>query len=139
MSEIKKGLRAPRPNVGSCENTGTWPDSSMIGRCKACVSVPGYYGEKNFYCNGRCMSQYESKGGQCSTMSLVAKTEDQCDKPCFQAGAPSLAGCSDDFDCDNGTKCVGGQCKKPEGYELPIKYVINDNFYDERKMYIGVL
>lgn len=139
MSEIVKGLRAPRPNVGTCENTGEWQDSSMIPKCKKCVGTPGYYGEKNFYCNGRCMSQYESKGGQCSTMSLVAKTVDQCDKPCFQDGAPSLGGCSDDFDCNTGTKCVSGQCKKVEGYELPIKYIINNNFYDERKMFMGVL
>lgn len=98
-------LRAPRPNLGSCGKTGKWSNQEMITNCVNCVSSPGWYGEKMFYCAGKCMSEYNTSQ-VCSTGSLVAKTLGQCASPCYQAGAPPAAGgCSDDFDCGSGQIC----------------------------------
>ena len=105
-------LRAPRPNIGMCEKTGSWDNSAMIPDCQACVSQPGYYGEKQFYCSGNCMSQY-SMNAVCSTGDLVAKNTQQCLKPCVQVKAPSLTnGCADDFDCNSNQVCQKGMCIK---------------------------
>ena len=48
-------LRAPRPNVGTCSKTGRWTNQNMVGDCVNCVTTPGWYGEKMFYCAGKCM------------------------------------------------------------------------------------
>jgi hypothetical protein len=136
--------RAPRPSVGECVNTGQWPNSNMIDDCRKCVSEPGYYGEKQFYCGGKCMSEYNTSQ-TCSTKSLVAKVEEQCARPCQQKGSPNIRGCSDKFDCAKGMICDGGQCKpdpKPNTEAFgDYDYALNMNSAKGNfdKMYIGVL
>ena len=112
--------RAPRPSVGECTNTGEWPDNKMVDQCIKCVSKPGWYGEKQFYCNGKCMSEYNTSQ-HCSQNSLVAKVEGQCMAPCRQEGAPRTGGgCSDKFDCASGMICVSGKCKPEPVTEAPM-------------------
>lgn len=142
--ENKPHMQAPRPNLGGCTNTGEWSDPSMVDKCLECVGVPGYYGEKQFYCAGKCMSEYNT-AQHCSTSSLVAKQESQCSAPCHQEGAPALRGCSDKFDCNQGMDCVSGKCvKSKEGYGGDFDYALNmssskNDFYGKDKIYIGVL
>jgi hypothetical protein len=108
-------FEAPSPNLGGCSSTGKWDNTSMINDCKECVSQPDYYGEKQFYCDGQCMSKYDL-GQVCSENSLVAKTVSQCENPCYQEGSPTVGGgCSDDFDCSSGQKCVIKQIKYEKG------------------------
>lgn len=108
-------FEAPSPNLGGCSSTGEWDNTSMIEQCKECVSQPDYYGEKQFYCDGQCMSKYDL-GQTCSENSLVAKTPSQCETPCYQEGDPTYGGgCSDDFDCSTGQKCVIKQIKYQKG------------------------
>jgi hypothetical protein len=97
---------APLPNVGNCSTTDKWSDSSMINDCKSCINA-STDDDKYFYCNGKCMSEYDLNS-VCSTTSLVAKTTDQCENPCVQTGNPSLSGgqCSDSFDCSPGYDCI---------------------------------
>ena len=96
-------FRAPLPNLGNCLTTDNWPNSSMINSCTECVSDKN---EKNFYCNGKCMSPYDLNSS-CPTNALVAKNESQCKTPCVQIGSPSLSGgCSDNYDCDSNETCV---------------------------------
>jgi len=115
-----KGQRAPRPSVGECTNTGEWPDNKMVDDCLKCVSKPGWYGEKQFYCNGKCMSEYNT-AQHCSQNSLVAKIEGQCMAPCRQVGAPRAGGgCSDKFDCASGMICVSGKCKPAPVTQAPV-------------------
>jgi hypothetical protein len=115
-----KGQRAPRPSVGECTNTGEWPDNKMVDDCLKCVSKPGWYGEKQFYCNGKCMSEYNT-AQHCSQNSLVAKIEGQCMAPCRQVGAPRAGGgCSDKFDCASGMICVSGNCKPAPVTQAPV-------------------
>ena len=110
-------VKAPSPNLGNCSNTGTWPDPNLVSDCKQCVSQPGYYQEKQFYCDGKCMSVYDTNQ-ECRQDSLVAKTISQCEKPCYQSGSPTVGGgCSDDFDCNNGQKCIIQIVKTEEGKE----------------------
>jgi hypothetical protein len=114
------GQRAPRPSVGECTNTGEWPNNKMVDDCLKCVGEPGWYGEKQFYCNGKCMSEYNT-AQHCSQNSLVAKIEGQCMAPCRQVGAPrSGGGCSDKFDCAEGMICVGGNCKPAPVTQAPV-------------------
>ncbi len=141
-------LRAPRPNIGSCESTGKWDNNNMTGECVSCVSTPGWYGEKMFYCNGKCQSEYDTRH-VCSTASLVAKTVGQCDAPCKQSGPPALnGGCSDNFDCASGQACVmrngRGTCIVKESYTKPdimdystVSYL--KGFYGKDKKFMGVL
>jgi hypothetical protein len=91
MSEKKdyNQMRAPRPVVGACQETGEWKKPDMKAKCVECVSEPGFYGENRFYCAGKCMSEFDTNK-ICSTKSLVAQTVSQCDKPCFQTAAPSV-------------------------------------------------
>jgi hypothetical protein len=138
-----KGQRAPRPSVGECTNTGEWPDNKMVDDCLKCVSKPGWYGEKQFYCNGKCMSEYNTSQ-HCSQNSLVAKIDGQCMAPCRQVGAPRTGGgCSDKFDCATGMICVSGKCKPaPSNVENYGDYDYALNMYSAKnfdKMYIGVL
>lgn len=113
-------LRAPRPNIGECEKNASWDDSAMINDCKSCVSKAGYYGEKQFYCNGNCMSQY-SMNAVCSVADPVAKNIQQCSQPCFQIRAPSFSnGCADNFDCNKNQICKGGNCVTQENFTMGI-------------------
>ena len=80
---------APRPNVGTCKQKGNWPNTGMISKCVDCVSNYDSQGNPQFYCGGKCMSEFNSNH-VCSTMSLVAENLDQCEKPCVQTSAPSL-------------------------------------------------
>jgi hypothetical protein len=106
-------LRTPNPNIGGCNKKGKWSDPKQIIECKQCVrkSVPDY---PYFYCNGTCSSEYELGGGQCALNDLVAKTEGQCENPCYQVGLPSDkgigSGCTDDFDCADNEICYSGSC-----------------------------
>lgn len=88
MSESNK-MRAPRPVVGGCSETGQWKKEGMKEKCVECVSEPGSYGENRFYCAGKCMSEFDTNK-VCSTKSLVAQTVSQCDRPCVQTAAPSV-------------------------------------------------
>ena len=137
-------MMAPKPNLGDCINTGEWKNPSMVDDCVKCVENPGYYGENQFYCGGKCMSEYDT-AHRCSTKSLVAKTIGQCSAPCVQVSAPSLGGCSDKFDCGNGMNCVRGMCvpKTNEQYG-DYDYALNmastkSGFYGKDKLHIGVL
>jgi hypothetical protein len=113
-------LRAPKPNIGTCEKTGMWDNSTMVSDCQECVSQPGYYGEKQFYCSGNCMSQY-SMNAICSVADLVAKNKQQCLSPCVQVKHPSLSnGCADDFDCNNNQVCQKGICVTKENFTMGI-------------------
>ena len=103
----------PVPLVGLCRKTGKWVQPSMVSECKECVNKPDH-----FYCDGECMDKYDLNRA-CSLNSLVAKTESQCLKPCYQEGPPpSGGGCSDKYDCDykQGEVCVmqkgRGKCLK---------------------------
>jgi hypothetical protein len=140
-----KGQRAPRPSVGECTNTGEWPDSKMVDDCLKCVGKPGWYGEKQFYCNGKCMSEYNT-AQHCSQNSLVAKVDGQCMAPCRQVGAPRTGGgCSDKFDCKTGMICESGKCKPAPvtqvesygDYDYALDMYSAKGSFDE--MYIGVL
>ena len=113
-------LRAPRPNIGECIKTVSWDDSAMINDCQKCVSKPGYYGEKQFYCNGKCMSQY-TMNRICSVAEPVAKNIEQCYQPCFQVKPPSLSnGCADNFDCAKNQICDKGTCVIQENFAIGI-------------------
>jgi hypothetical protein len=109
----KPVLRTPNPNIGGCNKKGKWADPKQINDCKECVrkSAPDY---PYFYCDGTCTSEYELGGGGCALNELVAKTESQCENPCYQVGLPSDkgigSGCTDDFDCGDNEKCEGGAC-----------------------------
>lgn len=106
VKEKYTALHAPRPNLGSCSQTGKWPNQAMIADCVTCLSSPDWYGSKQFYCDGKCESEYNTNQ-VCSMGSLVAKTIGQCSAPCKQAKPPSLlnSACTDNFDCDNGQIC----------------------------------
>jgi hypothetical protein len=110
-------VQTPSPNLGSCSKTGSWDDKSMINECKKCVSDTDFYNEKRFYCDGQCMSKYDLNQF-CPESALVAKTLGQCESPCYQEAAPIVGGgCSDDFDCQTGQKCVIRQIKYQGGIE----------------------
>ena len=117
-------LRAPRPNIGECIKTSSWDSKmdnrKMVNNCKKCVSKPGYYGEKQFYCNGKCMSQY-TMNSVCSVAEPIAKNIQQCSKPCLQIRAPSLSnGCADNFDCKKNQVCKNGACVVQENFTIGI-------------------
>lgn len=131
----------------------------MIADCVNCVSTPGWYGEKMFYCGGKCMSEYDTSK-VCSTGSLVAKNLGQCSTPCYQAGPPERGGgCADNFDCGSNQICQiqngRGMCIQapptvaptmPPPTALNESYTsdnFNSNFYHAgfkaSGLYIGVL
>lgn len=133
MNDIysKQILRTPNPNIGGCNKKGNWGDPKQIEECKTCIkkSALDY---PYFYCDGTCSSEYEIGGGGCALNALVAKTEYQCENPCYQVGLPSdkgigSSGCTDDFDCDNNETCEGGICEKKliKGNEKNIIEIIN--------------
>ena len=104
-------MQAPKPVLGTCANTGEWKKPSMVNDCIECVNNYGAYGESQFYCNGKCMSEYNS-AQICSLKSLVAENEGQCYQPCYQEGAPRLSNkagkgaCTLDAQCGDGYKCL---------------------------------
>ena len=113
-------LRAPRPNLGECLKTASWNNDNMVNDCKKCVSEPGYYGEKQYYCNGKCMSKY-TMNSVCFLDDPVAKNVQQCSIPCIQSRPPSLSnGCADDFDCKNNQVCNKGTCVTQENFTVGI-------------------
>lgn len=100
-------MQAPRPVLGSCANTGQWKKPSMVSDCIDCVNNYGAYGETQFYCNGKCMSEYNS-AQICSIKSLVAENEGQCYQPCYQEGAPRLSNKGGKFSCTTDAQCGDG-------------------------------
>lgn len=107
--------KTPIPNIGYCTRMKEWSDKNMITDCKKCINSSTDK-LKNFYCNGKCMNQYDDK--RCSYSELVAKTELQCEKPCIQTGIPPISGgCSDKFDCKEEEECMvikdRGVCRIP--------------------------
>ena len=70
-------------------STDATMNGQMIEQCQKCAGSLGYYGEKQFYCNGECMSEYSSRQ-VCSTTSLVAMDPTQCESPCYQTKPPDL-------------------------------------------------
>ena len=81
-------MHAPMPNVGACEKKGEWKNPDvMTSKCLSCFKDRR---DGNFFCNGRCLNKYESKGGNCSLNSLVALNKAQCYAPCVQTSAPSV-------------------------------------------------
>lgn len=110
---------APSPNVGECDQKGTWSSKDEQDYCKACFNDAGENANDYFYCEGSgCLSKYSSQ--TCGTGSLVAKNIDQCSAPCFQQGYPTLGGgCSDKYDCNykNGEICQKRQISINGGKE----------------------
>lgn len=93
---------AVSPDLGKCSKTGSWENIEEKDACLDCIK----YGEDYFYCGGvGCVSRYDT-GTTCSMNQLVAKNEAQCASPCYQEAAPPMGGCSDDYDCPGGKKCV---------------------------------
>jgi len=155
-------MQAPRPVLGSCANTGEWKKPSMVNECVECVGNYGAYGESQFYCNGKCMSEYNS-AQHCSLKSLVAENEEQCYQPCYQEGAPKLSSkggnvsCTVDAQCGDGNKCLIDKEKgtskcvlaSSENFELNVNgeydysramYSARGGFYDDKtKLFMGVL
>ncbi len=107
-------LQAPLPNLGTCKETGKFPDEQLAS-CQACIkknddplTEPG---TKYFYCHNKCYNSYAADGIGCDYSDLVAKTIDQCSNPCKQVALPAArARCSDDFDCNSGETCSMGKC-----------------------------
>jgi len=117
---------APSPNVGECNQKGSWSSKDEQDYCKACFNDAGENANDYFYCEGSgCLSKYSSQ--VCGTGSLVAKNIDQCSAPCFQQGYPTLGGgCSDKYDCNykSGEICQKRQIsinggKEDRGYCVP--------------------
>lgn len=106
-------MRAPRPVIGKCLETGTWKNTDQIKDCLECVNKLGYNGDTQFYCDGKCMSEF-STNQICSTKSLVAETSSQCYKPCVQTGSP--------------TSIISSGFRNPENFD-------NNNFYDNEYKY----
>ena len=99
-------MQSYTPNLGNCENKGRWPFEETIDNCNKCVKNYGFYGEKQYFCDGSCMSKYDSTK-LCSIKGLVAKNEEQCLKPCYQVKPQSTQGsCQDNFDCMIDEECV---------------------------------
>lgn len=115
-------LRAPLPNIGKCEQVGSWAqtledtgltEDENMQKCLACVKKNERldpWGYKYFYCRGKCYDNYSADGYGCDYSDAVAKRTDQCTNPCLQVDLPGAhPECSDQFDC-NGGQCVGGRC-----------------------------
>jgi hypothetical protein len=111
--------KAPSPDVGTCQQTGSWSSKDDEKTCQSCFANAGESAGDYFYCEGSgCVSKYSSE--VCGTGSLVAKNTDQCSKPCVQQGFPPAGGgCSDLFDCDykNGEVCQKKQVSVYGGSE----------------------
>ena len=55
-----------------CNYRSKWDDENKINDCINCVSNYGFYGQRQFYCDGKCMARYDT-GQVCSDGSLVAR------------------------------------------------------------------
>jgi hypothetical protein len=117
---------APSPNVGDCNEKGTWSSKKDEAHCKSCFKTAGESAGDYFYCEGMgCLSKYSSE--VCNTGALVAKNIEQCSSPCVQQGDPTVGGgCSDKYDCNykNGEICQKKQIsinggKQERGYCVP--------------------
>ena len=100
-----------------CNYQSKWDDENRIDDCIDCVSNYGFYGERQLYCDGRCMSKYNT-GQVCSDGSLVARNIDQCYKPCY-ASFPSTFGtqlCKTNVDCNINEKCGSTGFCEPTPY-----------------------
>ena len=150
-------LNAPRPAIGTCQTTGTWKNPNMVNKCLSCVNNLDYYGEKQFFCNNKCTSVYDTNS-RCPLNSLVAKNASQCLAPCVQVSPPSLGSCSDNFDCNTNEICSNSNCiadpsttpptsstqesfkERFDDYNYSLdNYVLQTNFYDNNNLFIGVL
>ena len=83
-----------------CNYNGEWNDVETIKDCVYCVSNYGSYGQKQMFCNGKCMNKH-SLGEVCSDGSLFATDIDQCFTPCYNS-LPSTFGsqiCNDSTEC----------------------------------------
>ena len=110
-----------------CDYRGKWgsDEINMIKKCNKCVSNNGFYGEKQYFCDGSCVSRYNQS--VCSSNGLVATNLGQCINPCYKK-RPILNGfCRDDFDCDVKDECykdkklyngIKGVCVKSENYKF---------------------
>lgn len=118
-------MQSYTPNLGNCEYKGSWGDEKTIDDCDKCVTSYGFYGEQQYFCDGSCMSKYDTNK-LCSIKGLVAKNEEQCRKPCYQRKPQSSQGsCQDNFDCMKNEECVknkfvdrDGICLKKENFKF---------------------
>jgi len=133
-----------------CNYQSKWNDENKIVDCIDCVSNYGFYGERQFYCDGKCMSKY-NVGQICSDGGLTARNINQCFNPCY-ASLPSTFGtqiCSNDVDCNINETCSSTGFCEPTPY---ISYKsgstgstgISESFKEssklsDSKMFIGVL
>ncbi len=109
-------LLAPLPNLGTCTDTGKFPEN-QVASCQACIkknddplTEPG---TKYFFCRNKCYNSYAADGYGCDYADLVAKNLDQCSNPCKQVALPAAhPQCSDNFDCSSNETCQNGYCKK---------------------------
>jgi len=110
-----------------CDYRGTWGSDEMniIKKCNKCVSNNGFYGEKQYFCDGSCISRYNQS--VCSSHGLVATNLEQCKNPCYKMPPRSNGLCKDDFDCDVKDECykdkkfyngIKGVCVRRENYKF---------------------
>jgi hypothetical protein len=115
-----------------CDYRGKWgskDEANIIKQCNKCVSNNGFYGEKQYFCDGRCISRYRQS--VCPSTGLVATNIEQCKNPCYKS-PPVLNGfCKDDFDCD-----IKDQCYKDEKFYKGIKGVC---LRRENYKFIGIM
>lgn len=89
-----------------CNYKSKFNDKNKIVDCIDCVSNYGFYGDRQFYCDGKCMSKH-NVGQVCTDVSLVARNIDQCFNPCY-ASFPTTLGtqiCNTDVDCNVNEIC----------------------------------
>lgn len=113
-----------------CDYRGKWGSDEMniIDKCNQCVSNNGFYGEKQYFCDGSCISRY--KQAVCPSTGLVATNLEQCKNPCYKT-RPRTGFCNDDFDCD-----VKDECYKDKNFYKGIKGVC---LRKENYKFIGVI
>ena len=100
-----------------CKYQSKFDDKDNIVNCIDCVSNYGFYGEKQFYCNGKCMSKH-NLGQICSNGSLVSRNINQCFSPCYTS-FPSTFGtqiCTNDIDCNVNEICGSTGFCEPKPY-----------------------
>ena len=114
-----------------CDYRGKWgsDEINIIKKCNECVSNNGFYGEKQYFCDGSCISRY--KQAVCPATGLVATNLEQCKNPCYKTPPRTNGFCNDDFDCD-----VKEQCYKDKNFYKGIKGVC---LQKENYKFIGVI
>ena len=119
-----------------CNYTSEWDDESRIDECIDCVSNYGFYGDRQFYCDGKCMSKH-NVGQVCTDGSLVARNIAQCFNPCY-ASLPTTLGtqiCNTDVDCNINEVCgLDGFC---EAHPYITSYKIGNSGYSGYSGYTG--